>query len=275
MSKASYALGLALGFFVGGLGSYFWIKKQDLAVLPQEVVVLTNPAKSISTSSSEKNVVVVRPRKSIEKKFKENDDLVVQEKENEDEYVDSSLRTDESSAYMEEIINDDVVTKSTPQETQKWTIENAKSYLSAGTIAWSKKLPKPRSLQEEYFYLYLQIAYEDVNVQIFDLTKVASDVYHSENTEVDKFDLYVQKCLKKITRGSEQRVRNFVFRYLSAVRPMSVYPIDEDLQAYIHNPRNYTQEDIDSLKEIFLSVKYFKAKDKKRILAEANLREDE
>lgn len=103
-----------------------------------------------------------------------------------------------------------------PSEKLRIDIQQARNLLKAETTEWARKLPSANTLEEEYFQLYMQIAYEKKGVDVFGLASRNLNLFR--NVKNDKeFKSYITACLESAEVEKEKRVKDFVSRYTALI----------------------------------------------------------
>ncbi|GEM_PF-3323043 len=127
---------------------------------------------------------------------------------------DSAVTGSISNDIVIELQNEDGADE--PAEKLRIDIQQAKNLLKAETTEWARKLPLAKTLEEEYFQLYMQIAYEKKDVDVFGLASRNLNLFR--NVKNDKeFRNYITACLESAEVEKEKRVKDFVSRYTALI----------------------------------------------------------
>tara|TARA_B110001454_G_scaffold219179_1_gene250835 strand:+ start:126208 stop:126741 length:534 start_codon:yes stop_codon:yes gene_type:complete len=94
----------------------------------------------------------------------------------------------------------------------KWDIENAKDLLNSDTLNWAQKLPQPKTIQEEYFQLYMLIAFEKKNLDVLAVASKNKVLLEDAKTNSSLKD-YIGQCLKSPSIEQEKAVKDFVVHF--------------------------------------------------------------
>lgn len=128
--------------------------------------------------------------------------------------LDPNISLNGASEVTLEVSSEDGVEE--PAEKLRIDIQQARNLLKAETTEWARKLPTAKTLEEEYFQLYMQIAYEKKEVDVLELASKNLSLFR--NVKNDKeFKGYITACLESVEVEKEKRVKDFVSRYTALI----------------------------------------------------------